>query len=133
VWIWSVLIVALLLGLTGCGNSRDPLEGTAWELESYGGTPPIEGTTVTARFSEGEVAGNLGCNHYAGAYRVDGDEIAVDQIAVTEMYCEEPQEVMAQETRIVRFLEEVEEFGLRGDRLELLRQDGEALVFRRGE
>lgn len=49
-----------------------------------------EDISVTARFENGTVSGNAGCNNYNGSYELDGNNIKFGEIASTMMYCEGP-------------------------------------------
>ena len=51
-----------ILLLAGCGmlSRASSLEGTSWTLVDLAGTPPIEGTTVTVEFAEGNIGGSIG-------------------------------------------------------------------------
>ena len=52
-----------LLLLSACGEitNKDPLEGTAWQLFAYRKTLPVEGTTLTIEFADGQISGSSGC------------------------------------------------------------------------
>lgn len=99
---WPALSVAVLtLSLFACGSGDDvapagdaplPLEGTPWQLASYvgeggGETPVPDGVTATARFADGQVTGNGGCNSFTGDYTVDGNTLEVRQGATTLRAC----------------------------------------------
>ncbi|WAI01921.1 META domain-containing protein [Methanogenium organophilum] len=80
------------------------LGGTEWMLTGYnngagGFVSVLTGTAVTAAFSEdGQISGTAGCNSYSGAYVVTGSAISIGPLAMTEMYCMDPEGVMAQES-----------------------------------
>lgn len=80
------------------------LSGTKWELTGYnngagGFVSTAAGSTVTAAFGEdGKISGNAGCNSYSGPYVVSGKSISIGPLAMTEMYCTEPDGVMGQES-----------------------------------
>ena len=92
-----------------------PLAGTGWQLLAFveGDTPagirePLPGTTISATFNaEGSLRGSSGCNTYFATYTLDGNTIAIDEVEVTEEFCGEPESIMDQETRYVRWLEDV--------------------------
>ncbi|MDE4907867.1 META domain-containing protein [Methanogenium marinum] len=79
------------------------LNGTEWMLTGYnnglwGFVSVEDGTSVTATFSESnQISGNSGCNSYSGTYTVTGDAITIGPLAMTEMYCMDPEGVMDQE------------------------------------
>ena len=101
------LVVALVLNACAAGqnqmstggspmNAIEPapasLEGGEWvvveHLDADGELVPIaEGIRANAVFADGRVAGNSGCNAFAGAYEADGDNLSIDQVATTQMAC----------------------------------------------
>ena len=135
------LVGIVALALTACSPpavvSADSLEGTSWELTTYGKTKPIEGTTITAKFEEGQVHGSSGCNTYFGSYEVSGGTISVGQIGMTEMACLEPEGSMEQEMVYLQFLGEAKSFLLTDEgldaSLQILGPEGRALTFVRAE
>ena len=118
----------LFLMLVGCSGT-DPLDGTSWILTAYQKTQPIDGTTITATFLNGEIKGSAGCNSYFSSYQVKGDEIEMGVIGQTEMACLDPEGVMEQESIIMEFLRDAQEFLLTNGQLQIFRSDGEALTF----
>jgi heat shock protein HslJ len=128
-----ILISIIALTLMACSPpdlvSGDPLEGTSWELMAYRKTRPIEGTTITAVFEDGQVRGSSGCNTYFGSYEVSGDNITVGELAMTEMACLEPEGSMDQEMFYLEFLMDGQTFRLSDEQLQIFRSDGEALTF----
>lgn len=126
--------VLLVLGLAACNAatpvSSDPLDATSWELFAYRKTRPIEGTSITARFEDGQVRGSAGCNSYGGAYQVNVNKIETGDIAITKMACMEPEGVMEQELTIMEFFWDAQTFKIDAEgRLMIFRSDGEALTF----
>lgn len=102
---WAMM--GLLLALTACGaydrdvGEAEVLVGTEWTLQSIRGEDLLAGVNITANFTEGEegkqVVGSAGCNDYSASYDRDGEEITVEEYAVTEMFCQEPEGVMEEE------------------------------------
>jgi heat shock protein HslJ len=123
----------IILSLAACGGAgsatSDPLDGTSWVLMAYRKSRPIPGTTITATFEDGQVRGSAGCNSYGGSYQVSDDTIAVDEIAITEMACLEPEGIMEQEMMFVEFISDAQTFRFTDEQLQILRSDGEALTF----
>ena len=130
-----VLIFTLLFLITasGCVGSDtaggDILNGTSWTLFAYRKTLPIQGTTITAEFKDGEIHGSAGCNSYHGSYRISGGSIQISDLALTLMACPEPEGVMEQEQYIMQFLQDAQTLRMSGSRLFLRRSDGEELTF----
>ena len=126
----SAVLLSLAPACTGnVPPAGDPLEGTSWELESYAGTPVLEGTTLTAAFRDGRLSGSSGCNSYGGAYRVQGQDLEVEDLFATLMACLGPEGILDQEARFLALLGEARDFELAGGRLTILASGGEALVF----
>ena len=111
------------------------LAGTSWTLASLAenGTmiPVLDGTTVTAIFNaDGNVGGNAGCNSYGAGYTVDGANLTIEPAIRTEMYCNEPPGLMAQEDRYLALLADVASYRIENDRLILADSEGtDLLVF----
>jgi heat shock protein HslJ len=105
------------------------LAGTAWELQSYGGTEVVAGSTVTLQFTdETQVLGSGGCNSYGGSYTVDGERITFNEIASTEMACLEDG-VMAQESVFYAALAAATTYERTDSQLIITYGEGEQLVF----
>lgn len=64
------------------------LEGAAWRVEDIDGRGVIDNSQTTLTFgADNRVSGRAGCNTYSGSYRVSGDSLSVDGVAVTMMAC----------------------------------------------
>ncbi len=131
---WRGLLAALVmsgLALAGCnsGNPMSPnappggtggvIVGPTWRLISIDGHPPIEGTTVTAIFSEdARVAGSSGCNRYFGRANAETGRMLVGPLGSTLMACE-ANGVMTQEQRFLELLQASATYSVVGDELRL--------------
>jgi len=89
------LMPVLLLG--GCGGgSRAPgptgqsLDGRTFLSTTVEGRTLVRGSMLRLAFSNGQVSANAGCNSTSGPYRIDGDRLAIDALAMTEMGCDPP-------------------------------------------
>ena len=128
------LLAALVmsgLALAGC-NSGNPMApdgsmggaggmivGPTWRLISIDGHPPIEGTTLTAIFSEdARVAGSAGCNRYFGRANAETGRMLVGPLGSTLMACE-ANGVMSQEQRFLELLQAAASYSVVGDELRL--------------
>jgi heat shock protein HslJ len=137
----ACLSAVLVLVAAGCGDDDNaetassgeegpgkPLEGTAWQLaaDSPLGVA-LAGVGVTARFEDGAVSGNSGCNTYNGPYEVDGQDLTIGpDLATTEMACPAPQ--MAVERAYLTRLPKVASYAIDGDTLTLADEDGKTLL-----
>lgn len=74
----------------------NPLVNIQWTLTDLDGTPPT-GTITTVFDSNGQVAGNDGCNGYNGTYTTNGSSITINLSgAATGIICGEPIDTEAQ-------------------------------------
>jgi heat shock protein HslJ len=128
-----IALIVLVLLLAGC--SSEPADsalqdGTKWTLVSLAGEPPLEGTAVSIEFTEDEIAGSAGCNHYFGTYALSGSDITISDIGWTEMYCMNPEGVMDQEEAYLTVLESVASYRVGLGQLALYDEAGtQILVF----
>ena len=105
------------------------LEGTSWDLFAVRKSTIIEGTQFTLAFEGGQVNGNAGCNSFFGTYAIEGAQIGISGIGMTEMACLEPEGLMEQEQYLLEFLGEIMRYELDERQLILFRGDREALSF----
>jgi len=81
--------------------------GIEFQVVSFGPVgaeqPVLEGTTITALFSETEVSGSAGCNTYVGTMTPVNDFFTVGPIVTTRMACDEA--TMQQEKAFLAALE----------------------------
>ena len=93
---------------------------------------PLPETEITAVFnSDGRTNGSAGCNSYASIYSIDGSALSISLPAMTRMVCEEPQDIMLQETSFLNSLTAVASYQIDGDELQLLDGEGNTvLVFK---
>jgi heat shock protein HslJ len=110
------------------------LTGTPWRLQSFnngkgGMATTLSTSKITAIFSEdGRIAGNAGCNNYSGGYQVDGGSIAIGPLAATEMYCQDPPDVMETEQTFLKNLGNAASFTIANDELTLFDSEGAKLL-----
>ena len=115
-------------------STSSSLEGRIWTLtnfiaESDGDVRlPITGTTITARFEDGQISGTAGCNQYSGSYTA-ADTIVLNEMSWTEMLCMDPEGVMPQETQYLEMLRDVTTYTIEENQLTLSTEDGRALMY----
>ena len=136
-----VLVSAALAAalLAACAGPAAPGDGPpeallgGWELVGGRGPDgevvPQDGHPITLEIDEGHWAGSGGCNRYSGSATVDGDELTMLEIAVTEMACLEDG-VMEAEAAYLAAFTTVDRWALDDDTLTLTGPDAE-LVFAR--
>jgi heat shock protein HslJ len=134
-----VLAVVWFINRDG-GEVEDPLAGTHWQAQSYfdaasgGMASPLAETQLTAEFTGGETAGEgvvggtSGCNTYTASYTVDGDSLSIGDAASTEMFCQQPEGAMDQETAFLAALQSASSFELGTDQLQILDDQDQVVV-----
>ncbi len=130
----SLMIFAatLVIILAACGQGEDDgfdLDGTTWMLTSLDGDTPIVGGIFILEFSDGQATGTAGCNSFFGEYTQDGSSVSMPLLAMTEMYCMDPEGLMDQENAFLKVLGQVDSFSVEGSQLRLETLDGANLLF----
>ncbi len=127
----NVLVLTRGVESTGEPEGSDLLG--AWNLTSYGTTeaqsPALADVEAGLTFNEdGTLTGTSGCNQFSGTYKVDGNEIAFNEIASTLMLCDTP--LMEQEEAMSQMLSELTAYRIEGNTLSIVK-NGMMLVFTR--
>jgi len=125
------LISLLALVATACLGSdfADSVQGS-WQMTS--GTvdgeeiPLLESHPVTISFEGDQVSGTAACNGYSGTFELDGSEISIGGVAMTEMACF-PEETMETEAMFATAITRVDTVAI--DEQMTLSGDGVELVF----
>jgi heat shock protein HslJ len=65
------------------------LAGTAWRAVTVSGAEPVPGREPTIRFEEERLNGSTGCNQFFGGYTYADGTIAVSQVGMTMMACDD--------------------------------------------
>lgn len=127
----TIIIAVLAVVSVACGGSdAGALRNTAWELESLAGNAVLSGTMITIEFSDDQVSGSAGCNHYEGSYQARENSLSVDNVFSTEMGCLEPTGILEQETAYLTALRVATTYQITADRLEMFDEAGaQVLVF----
>ena len=85
----SLMALVSIAVLAACnGSGANDLRGTAWELASMSGSGLLPGTSITIEFTDEEVSGSAGCNHYGGSYQVSGNSLTISDVFA--MLCSSP-------------------------------------------
>ena len=112
----------------------DPLAGTRWEVVNYNNgrdalVSPLLDTRLTMEFgTNGNLGGNSGCNTYTTSYQVNGSNISIGLPGGTQMICESPEGVMAQEAEFLAALQSAASFTINGSRLEMRTAGGQNAI-----
>ena len=132
-WIAGIVglaLVALAMGVAIANWGDGDLEGPSWTLQGIADpssgalVAPLPDVPVTARFENGEITGDAGCNSYFGGYQTDGNAIAIGPLGSTQAFCEAIQE---QEDRYLTLLQAATAFTVDGGTL-TLSDGGSALL-----
>lgn len=115
--------LAAALALTGCDQFMPPAAGDdldgEWTLVAgaHDGEPvPIlDDAPITMTIEGNEIGGRAACNIYGGELQVDGEQIDIAAMSMTEMGCDGP--VMEAEAAYVAALADVERWSRDRDRL----------------
>jgi putative lipoprotein len=132
--LFALILILALVVLSACtGNgAKESLNGSAWNLTSLNGTPPVGEAAPTLSFEKDTLGGSAGCNSFGGNYTVNGDKLAVSELISTMMACIDSK-VMHQETVYLVALGKAQTFSIDGSSLHILSSDGVELVFTRQE
>ncbi|MHB8807035.1 MAG: META domain-containing protein [Anaerolineaceae bacterium] len=123
-----VILSTFLLSACGLINAKDTLNETSWLLTAIDDAPTLEGTKVTAEFSEGQIGGSSGCNSYGGSYETKGEKITTSSIVMTLMACQDAS-IMEQEQTFLQYLQDAQTFQISGKQLQIFDSNGRALTF----
>ena len=85
-----------LLVAAGCGGDDDSASGDGLDLDdttllstAVEGQTLVEGTHVSLSFEGDNLAVVAGCNTMVGGYEIDGELLVAEQLASTQMLCDE--------------------------------------------
>ena len=78
------------------------LDGRTFLSTGVTGHTLVPGSTVRLQFENGRVGGGAGCNQMSGPYTIVDRKLALGQVAMTAMGCEQP--LMDQDSWLVSFL-----------------------------
>lgn len=109
------------------------LENTQWQADGInngkGGVVSSLATHLTtARFEEGKVSGNAGCNNFSASYTISGNNLTIGAAMTTRKLCAEPAGIMDQEQQFLHALKKTHTYKLGRDRLQLRDEKGSLLV-----
>jgi heat shock protein HslJ len=113
----------------GLSSSQANLDGSAWILTAINNDAAIIGNHPTLEFEGDQVVGNASCNIYGGSYQVQGETISFGPLVRTEMYCMEPEGVMAQEQTYLGILSAAQRFELVEGMLTIYSDSEKTLTF----
>ena len=127
----EVPFILFVLFLTACGNllAEKPLNGTTWSLSQLNKHSLIPGSHIEVEFTNDSLSGFSGCNSFGGSYRTNRNKFSIeDGIATTAMACLTPEGIGEQETEFLKAMQQVEQYHLTGNRLEMRDKIGTLLL-----
>lgn len=122
-------------GSTKGGSNAELLTAGNWKLESINGKAISDadfanGAPVANFSADYKITGNSGCNSYGGSYNLnDVGGMNISQVISTKMFCDG----VAGETAYLEALNKINMAQVDADKLTLLHDTEEVLVFKRGE
>ncbi len=106
------------------------LLGTAWQLSSLNGENLIEGSTITLAFhNDYRVGGHAGCQDYVATYQASSSDLSFLFFSMIEAGCSMEEALVVQEGTYTTLLGWASSYRLQQERLEILTERGETLVF----
>jgi heat shock protein HslJ len=113
-------------------QANDSLEGTSWELASFGAsgseTLILQGSTVTLQFDgQGQASGSGGCNSYGASYQVKGNTISFGDVISTLMACS-LENINQQEQSYFQALKTAGKFEVSSDTLKIWYNNGQDVL-----
>lgn len=124
-------LFACLLLVSSCVllPAQSKLDETRWLLQSLRGQSLLEDTAITAKFSSGGVSGSAGCNNYGAKVSfLPINRMEIDEVANTEMGCQEPAGLMEQEALYLNTLAASAAYQLEKENLVILDSEGNTLL-----
>ncbi len=137
-----IIFAGLLLFLANCAvQSQEPLhmdnaihtlENTNWQATAInngrGAIVPSQGSrSITARFANGSIQGNGGCNQFSATYTRNSGQLHIAQLRSTQRACAEAS-LMEQEAYFLKALTRVSQYQLSSGQLKLLDNNGLVMV-----
>ena len=112
--------------VSGCGGgiiAPNTLAGSNWTVVSVNGKAPPTQSDYHVRFAAKDISAKFGCNSMGGLYSLNGDHLAVRNLAQTAMGCPEPSATFEREAGVLlRSNIRVERIG--GERMRLVSEAG---------
>lgn len=107
------------------------LQGHEWQVTALNTgsavASVVAGTQPTARFVQGRVSGNTGCNQFSANYSLEGFNLEIGPAISTKRACLN-EEAGKQEIALLQALENVVNFRIVGNQLTLYDKEGRILV-----
>ena len=104
-----------------------------WRLASYvdrkGNLVKVmPGSVITIEFNDIRLHGLTGCNEYFAEFILQGEQIFLNSVSMTEVFCTTPDGIMIQETEYLAVLQKVVSYKLLDDRLQMFNDEGQTIL-----
>jgi heat shock protein HslJ len=123
----------LVLADRAVADPARPLTGTVWTVDTLvdgqtASSVPAGAPPATVEFGQDTVRVFAGCNSGSAGYRLSGDTITFEPLALTKKAC--PGDIMTLESAVVAVLEGSVTYGVESDVLTLKHRSGKGLQLR---
>ena len=112
------------------GAFTEPDRVNSWHTDYARITELVSGTELTVSFEGSGLLGSGECHSYEASLNIEGSQMEIQDVAVSEKPCDDPESLAEQERRFADVLERATSFRIYGDRLFVQTEDDEALLFR---
>ena len=105
----------------------------SWRLASYVDRKGnllkvIPGSVITIEFNDVRMHGLTGCNEYFAEFILQGEQIFLNSVNLTEVFCTTPDGIMIQEIEYLAALQNVVSYKLLDDRLQMFNDEGQTIL-----
>jgi len=98
-----------------------------YEIKNLNGNELSRNLRFTIETSENKISGKTNCNNYFGTYTVSNtNELKIEPLVVTEMYCEE--KIMKAERELFKVYNDSKTFSFDGKMLTFFNEEGTLLI-----
>ena len=132
-----IIVLLLSCSLFGCQTDENSISDIQWQLSSYGfqadtKNTVIDGSSYLIFFGDdNKISGTIDCNSFQSTYLIDGEQLEIVEIALTEIACPlmENVDYLKQTEFIINTLITVSTFSLSEGLLTLSAVDSSQLIF----
>ena len=128
----SILLFSLMI--ISCKETKKTIEAPyievysgEYEIKSLNGNESSRALSFTIETSENKISGKTNCNNYFGTYTVSNtNELKIEPLVATEMYCEE--KIMKAERELFKVYNDSKTFSFDGKMLTFFNEEGTLLI-----
>lgn len=123
------LLITFLLGACSSQPDIQDIGKSEWTLVLLNDSRPLIGVKATLNFFDDDLNGTTGCNVYHAAYSIQGKNLEVFDLVVTEQICLEPAGIMEQERIYLDILRNATRLLVEDNQLMLITEDQQNILF----